>query len=164
MSSLCNVIYKLVSKVLANRLKKILPFIILKNQSTFVSGRKIIDNVLVAFELINFLHHKTQGKKHFMSIKLDMSKTYDMVEWCSLKVSWGKWFLLISGFLLIQMCISTLSYLNLVNGVLKGLIIPSRGLWQEDPLSPYLFMLCAEGLVSLLKKAKNDDCLTGIQL
>ena len=78
--SLCNVVYKLISKTLANRLKSILPHIIMENQSAFTSDRLISDNVLVAFELMHYLKHKKKGKDSFMSIKLDMSKVFDRVE------------------------------------------------------------------------------------
>lgn len=60
---------------------------------------------------------------------------------------------------LMRMCISTVSYLALVNNVSHGPIIPSRGLRQGDSLSPSRFLICAKGLVSLLKKAENDGCL-----
>jgi len=83
--SLSNVVYKLVAKVLANRLKIVLPHIISKNQSVFLSERLITDNVLVAFELMHYLEHKKEGEENFMVVKLDMSKAYDHVEWVLLK-------------------------------------------------------------------------------
>ena len=70
--SLCNVVYKLISKILANHLKALLPHIISKNQNAFTSDRLITDNVLVAFELMHYLDHKTLGKEGFMAVKLDM--------------------------------------------------------------------------------------------
>ena len=80
--SLCNVVFKIISKTLANRLKTLLPHIITENQSAFTSDRLIIDNVLVAFELMHFLNHKNAGNDSFMAAKLDMSKAFDRVEWC----------------------------------------------------------------------------------
>ena len=78
--SLCNVLYKIFSKVLANRLKKILPHIITEHQSAFTKDWLISDNILVAFEWLHCLQNHKSFKGGFMALKLDMSKAYECVE------------------------------------------------------------------------------------
>ena len=161
--SLCNVIYKLIAKVLANRLKKILPDIISETQSAFVPGRLISDNILIAFET---LHHMKlmKGKQGYMALKLDMSKAYDRVEWAFLEGIMLQMGFSESWVSMIMECVRTVSYSVLINGEPKGFFHPTRGLRQGDPISPYLFLLCAEGLHVLLAKAARSNQIQGISI
>ena len=78
--SLCNVIYSIVAKTIANRLKHILHQVISPTQSAFVPNSLIIDNVIVGYECLHKIRH-SKGKKHgLVALKLDISKVYDRVE------------------------------------------------------------------------------------
>ena len=83
--SLCNVIYKIITKVVANHLKPMLNSIISETKSAFIANRLIFDNILIAFESLHYMKTNCIGKKGFMAMKLDMSKAYDRVEWCFLE-------------------------------------------------------------------------------
>lgn len=72
--SLCTVIYKIIYKILANRLKKVLPSIISLTQSIFVLSRLLLDNIIVAFEAMHTMDCRMSGKSGYMTLKLDMSK------------------------------------------------------------------------------------------
>lgn len=78
--SLYNVIYKIGVKILANRLKTILSSFISPNQSAFILGRLIIDNIIIDYEIFHSIINKCKGNNKFMALKLDMSKTYDQIE------------------------------------------------------------------------------------
>ena len=78
--SLANVVSRIVSKVLANQIKQILPNVISESQSAFVPNRLITDNTTVAFKILHRMRNKRRGKKGQMAIKLDISKAYDCVE------------------------------------------------------------------------------------
>jgi hypothetical protein len=162
--SLCNVLYKLISKVLANRLKKVLPHIISPNQSAFIPGRLITDNVLVAFEAMHTMDGRIKGREGYMALKLDMSKAYDRVEWNYLEAVMRKLGFAERWILLMMTCIKTVTYSVLVHGKPYGKITPTRGIRQGDPLSPYFFILCAEGLSSLLQRAEANRWITGLPI
>ena len=160
--SLCNVLYKLVSKVLANRLKKILPFIISPSQSAFIPGCLISDNVLAAYETLHTMQTGMRGKKAFMAVKLDMSKAYDRVEWRFLEAVMRKMGFNERWIHLVMMCVSSAHYAILVNGEPRGHIFPTRGIRQGDPISPYLFLLCAEALSAMMTNANREGLLIGV--
>ena len=107
----------------------------------------------MAFETLHHMKMKKVGKVGHVALKLDMSKAYDRLEWGFLKKimekmgfhpTWIGW---------IMKCIQKVIYSILVNGEPKGRIIPTRGIRQGDPLSPYLFLLCSEGLNGLIQHA-----------
>lgn len=83
--ALCNVLYKIIAKVLANRLKGVLPGFISDKQSAFVPNRSISDNVIVAFEAVHHMRRSRGGREGEIALKLDISKAYDKVSWVYLK-------------------------------------------------------------------------------
>ena len=130
----------------------------------FLLGRLITDNILVAFETLHYLKRKTQGKLGYMALKLDISKTYDWVEWLFLEKVMRHLGLGERMISLIMSCINYVSYSVLLNGQPVGNIKPSQGLRQGDPLSPYLFLMCAMRLQSLIHKAKVEGLIQGVSI
>ena len=109
--SLCNVIYKIMAKAVANRLRIIIPSIISNTQSAFIHGRSITDNAMIAFEIGHYLKRKRQGKTGVAALKIDMSKAYDRIEWNFLRQM-----LIALGFdsswvELIMLCVTTVEYM-----------------------------------------------------
>jgi len=147
------VIYKIAAKALANRLKKVLPDVICLNQSAFVSGRLITD-----------MQNKKRGADHFAALKLDMSKAYDRVEWNFLERMMLKLGFHHSWVEVLMKFVRTVKYHVRVNGDLTDEIVPERGLRQGDPLSPYLFLICAEALSCLLNSDEERGETVGIRV
>ena len=119
---------------------------------------------MVSFEVMHYLKRKKFGKEGYMALKLDMSKAYDRVEWTFLrgillKMGFSDWWAH-----LIMQCVMSVSY-NIVHGEhVIGPICPSRGLRQGDPLSPYLFIICAEGLSALIHQYEERKLIHGIRI
>ncbi|XP_024006528.1 uncharacterized protein LOC112083036 [Eutrema salsugineum] len=147
----CNVIYKIILKILANRLKVILSLFIAPNQSAFVQDRLLMENLLLASELVSGYDRNTISST--CALKIDISKAFDSVEWSfiltvlealDLPQAFVHW---------IRLCISTASFSVQVNGELSGYFGGSRGLRQGCSLSPYLFVICMSVLSYKLDKA-----------
>lgn len=159
--SLCNVIYKLISKILANKLKKVLPSIISHNLSAFVPGKLIVNNIIVAFETMHTMNCNMARKEGYMAMKLYMSKAYDRIKWRFLKLVMSRISFDPISVDLVMKCTKSVSYSILVHGVPQNPFKPLRGIMQGDPLSIYLFIMCAEALGTLIRKAKGGGLIIG---
>ncbi|XP_031099874.1 uncharacterized protein LOC116004082 [Ipomoea triloba] len=162
--ALCNVVYKFMAKMIANRMKPLLGDVISESQSAFIPDRLITDNILIAAEMGHYLNRNQNGVVGWGALKLDMAKAYDRMEWSFLRRM-----LLALGFAddwvkLIMLCVSSVSYNFQVNGEIIGQVSPTQGIRQGDPLSPYLFIICAEGLSLLLQQAESRGSFHGCRV
>ncbi|CAL5430761.1 unnamed protein product [Camellia sinensis] len=156
--SLIGSMYKILAKVLSNRLKSAIPSIISPTQSAFLGERFILDGVLVANEALDWWRCK---KKRGVIIKIDFEKAYDCVNWSfllnmmesfELGHKWRSW---------IHSCVTNARISVLVNGSPTNEFIAERGLRQGDPLSPFLFNLVVEGLNILILRARELGLFNG---
>lgn len=146
--SLVDCVYKIISKILANRLKIVLPKIIDNTQSAFIKGRGLLDSILVANEIVEEYRQK---KKRLAIVKVDYEKAYDSVNWDFLYHMmdrmgfydrWINW---------VKECLGSSSVSVLVNGSPTNEFTPTRGLRQRDPMAPFLFLIVVEGLAGLVR-------------
>jgi len=138
----------------------VLDDVIASTQNEFILGRFITNNAIIGYECIHALKHRKNGKKKcFFRLKLDMLKVYDRVEWPYLEDMVIHMGFLISFVELVMDCITTVSVL--INGKPMGMIHPTRGIHQGDPISPYLFIICVEGLSQLISEANNRGTIGG---
>uniref|UniRef100_A0A7C9AA13 Reverse transcriptase domain-containing protein n=1 Tax=Opuntia streptacantha TaxID=393608 RepID=A0A7C9AA13_OPUST len=159
--SLLGSVYKILAKVLASRLRKVVGKVVGHSQHAFIPGRQILDAVLIANECIDaWIKSGNPG----ILCKLDIEKAYDHVSWSFLleildkmrfPSKWRKW---------ISFCISTVRFSILINGEPAGFFSSSRGLRQGDPLSPLLFILVMEALSKLALKAVEEGFLEGVKI
>lgn len=134
--ALCNVIYKVISKVIASRLKPLLPLLISPEQSGYV-GRQIIDSIILTHEIIHSLKH---SKKAGMLLKIDLSKAFDKLSWIYMQrmliafgfsPTWVRW---------VMSMVSSTFFSILVNIIPSHPFHPSRGICKETLYLP--FFLC----------------------
>ncbi|PKI47068.1 hypothetical protein CRG98_032544 [Punica granatum] len=161
--SLCNVCYKVISKVIAGRLKPLLYKLISPNQIAFIEGRWINENGLLAQEIIHTMK-TSRARKGWVTMKIDLMKAFDKLEW-SFIITVLRQFGFHEKFIAwIHQCISTSAMSILINGSPHGYFSPKRGLRQGDPISPYLFVISMEILSRLMYRAEEQGAIRGIQI
>ncbi|KAA3453051.1 Retrovirus-related Pol polyprotein LINE-1 [Gossypium australe] len=143
--SLYSVLYKLVMKVIANRFKVIFSELISQEQAGFIAGRNIVDNIILAQEVIHSMRCNRKGWK-WMAVKLDLEKAYDRVSWDFINASLSAAGIPLFLCNMIMSAISSSTMQVLWNRVPTQKFKPNRGIRQGCPLSPYLFVLCMEWL------------------
>jgi len=154
-------IYKVISKVLAGRIKNVLPALIDGSQSTFIEERGLVDSVLLTNEVIEDIRRR--GKRG-LCLKVYFEKAYDSVRWDFLYDMlsrlgfhnvWIKW---------IRGCMESATISVLVNGNPMEEFKPTRGLRQGDPMAPFLFIVVAKGLAGLVRQAMKANLLSGVKV
>lgn len=138
--------------------------IITPYQNAFSKGRLILDNIIIAHELLHTIKSKKEGRVHFAALKIDLSKAYDHLSW-----NFSELVLQKTGFSqpwinIIMQCVSTVTYSILINGAPTVSFRPSQGIRQGDPLSSYLFILCVNILSCMLLDMEGKGLVQGIEL
>ena len=156
--SLCNTLYKLVSRILVQRLKPYMAEIINPCQAGFVPRRRTSDNIILVQEVIRTLRYR-RGRTGYVAIKLDLEKAYDRLEWSFIQETLVFFQLPPNLITLIMNMISSTRFHILWNGMPLPEVAPSQGVRQGDLLSPYLFILCLERLSPKLEEVVRDKLL-----
>lgn len=153
--SLCNVLLKVISKVLVRRIRPFLEDFISPLQSSFIPNRGTVDNAMIAQEIVHYMHNQ-KGKKGSLLFKIDFENAYDRVNWNFLKLTLRDFGFPELTIRLIMSCITSSSLRLKLNGEKLDSFTPKRGLRQGDPLSPYLFVLCMEKLAILIQEKVHE--------
>ncbi|XP_031101849.1 uncharacterized protein LOC116005749 [Ipomoea triloba] len=151
--ALCNVVYKVMAKMVANRMKPLLGDIISESQSAFIPNRLITDNILIAAEVGHFLNRKQEGRVGWGALKLDIAKAYDRMEWSFLRKMLLALDFAVDWVNLIMLCVTTVSYNIMVNGEVVGQVIPTRGIRQDNSL---LFFKATGQEAGVIKNCLNE--------
>lgn len=161
--SVCNFLYKVVSKIIANRIKPYMDLCISNSQGAFVPGRDIAQNVILLREILHSFKQKNYARKEFC-LKVDLSKAFDRMDWGYIEAilplygfpsKLGGW---------IMACVKSSEFSIILNGKGDGFITPSCGLRQGCALSPFLFILGMEILSRWLNFQNNHEMLVGAKV
>jgi len=156
--SLIGCLYKVLAKVLANRLRQVVGSVVFESQSAFIKGKQILDGILIANEVVD---EAKRLNKELLVFKVDFEKTYDSVDLRYLDAVmskmnfpkiWRKWIL---------ECVGSATASVLVNGCPTDEFPIAQGLRQGDPLSPFLFLLAAEGFNVIMNEAVGAHLFNG---
>lgn len=147
-----------------NRIKNILPNVVKDYQSVFLPRRLISDNSLIVFETFHYLKKPRKKGNGFVGIKLDIAKAYYSLEWNFIKTTLKTMGSPTKIINIIMLSVCTVTFSILVNGQPTNTFKPKRGIRQGDPLSPYLFILCAEVLSGLIQKSQQEGLIDGISI
>lgn len=161
--SLCNVSYKIIAKVIVNRIKPFLHKIISQEQGAFVPGRSINDNVLLAQEILHSMRYRQIASNH-VAVKIDMEKAYDMLDWSFMESTLLKFGFHTTFVNLIMSCVRSPCFSVLVNGTPTDWFVSNKGLRQGDPLAPYLFIIAIEALIRKVKAAVGSGDITPVKV
>lgn len=140
-----------------------MPQLILPYQSSFIAGRSITDNVIIAQEIIHSMRLK-KGKRGWVAVKVDLEKAFDRLRWDFIEDTLNDAGLPSNLINVIMTCISTASMQILWNGSPTEEDRPSRGVRQGDPMSPYVFVLCMERLSQAINLHVNKGHWKAIKL
>jgi hypothetical protein len=155
---------KIITKTIANRIKNILPEIVSPQQSAFLPGRLISDNTLIAFETFHYLKQNQNKTKGYVGMKLDMAKAYDRLEWGFIEATLNTMGFPSNLVNSIMKCVTSVNFSILVNGQPSPKFNPNRGIRQGDPLSPYLFILCADVFSTMITNSQDLNLINGINI
>lgn len=152
--SLCNTLYKIIFKLITNRMRNILSSHLTQEQHGFLKGRNILEAIALIQECLHFMHTKNAEAA---LLKLDLKKAYDCIDWGFLRCllskiglndKWSNW---------IMVCVENVNYAVLINGSPSSFFPAARGLRQGCSLSPLLFILVMDSLSLHIKRVVREN-------